>query len=113
MATIEEFSKKVNISIGAILLWTTTIISVTFTLTTIYWNFVTLSDRVDKRYNRQEVFNNNVQNKIFQIEEEYKKSEIDILKFELEKASKTEHILKQELEKLRDEKINTKKQEGF
>lgn len=42
-SSIDEFHKKVEITIGAIVMWTTIIISVTFSASTIYWNFNALS----------------------------------------------------------------------
>lgn len=102
MATIDEFNKKITLSLGAVFLWTTTIISVTFTLSTIYWNFTALNDRVDKRYDRQIEFNDLYQRKFFELEEEYKNGEISVLKLELDKALSNEKILREEVEKLRD-----------
>lgn len=38
-SNIDEFSKQIRISLGAIVLWTTIIITTTFSASTIYWKF--------------------------------------------------------------------------
>lgn len=50
MASVNEFNKTIEISIGAIVF----IIAVTFSATKIYSSFSTLESRVDKRYERHE-----------------------------------------------------------
>lgn len=59
MAAVNEFHKKIEISLGAIVWWTTLLITTTFSASTIYWNFNAMqheaeifSERADKRHKR-------------------------------------------------------------
>lgn len=65
MASINEFNKKIEISIGAIAF----IIATTFTVTKIYFSLTTLESRMDKRYERHEDHFDNLDQKVKTLEE--------------------------------------------
>lgn len=105
MANIEEFNKKINISIGAIALWTSMLVSATFTLSTIYWNFTALQDRTDKRHERLILADNDIKERILHLEEIYNKSEVKELKMNLESAAANNTTLTNQLNKM-EESLN-------
>lgn len=109
MPNIDEFSKKIQISLGAITLWTTVLVSGTFTLSTIYWNFTALQERVDKRYERLNEFDNKLEERIIHLEEIYSKSEVKELKDELEDAVGNNRKLVDQLNEMQNtlDKIET------
>jgi len=84
VASIEEFSKKIELSLGAIVLWTTMLISGTYTLSTIYWNFTTLQERVDKRHSRLVEYDDKLEERILYLEDIYSKKEVVKLQDELQ-----------------------------
>ena len=82
MPSVDEFHKKVELSLGAIVWWTTLLITTTFSASTIYWNFTALqheaeiaNERADKRHNRITGEINDHEERIRDLEKAYTKIE--------------------------------------